>query len=1104
IMPDGQIVRDSKVVYVQPTRDLNITVEPDKATYRPGEDAVIRFQVTDQRGRSVPSALGLIIVDESVYALQEMQPGLEKAYFTLEKELLEPKYEIEFGPAITFEDMVKVRELEERRQTAAKVLLAKAEPPTKFAWQVNPAQARREKLDERLDKLSAALYDYAQKKPVGQLDPATKRWGYQPDLLTKLVKETDLKRADTLDPWGNPFGLDELGQVRAEVKFDNLSRLLAAQGLNKIYGALAQFKSREERRTKERTDPWTFPDDILDKLVEAKLVKKSDLIDPWGQPYVLTRLDKPNPTHYYTAQLRFYEVRSCGPDMVKGTADDVTNPYEMPLFEHRRRFVAFGRGRMLGADMAVMEGAMPMMAVAREEKAMGAAASAQEAPGAKPVVVREFFPETLLFQPSLITDDRGRAEQRVKMADSITTWRLTASASSLLGLLGSTTKGVTVFQDFFIDIDLPVSLTQGDQVHIPVAVYNYLKSRQRVRLVMDKGDWFQALGDTERTMDIGPGDVTVVYFPIAARQVGAHKLTVTGYGEKMSDAIRREIEVAPDGKEALVTFSGRLAKDVRETILIPDSAIDGASKIFVKVYPGVFSQVVEGVDKILQMPNGCFEQTSSTTYPNILVLDYMKRTRQETPELRMKAEQYINLGYQRLLTFEVQGGGFSWFGDKPANKILTAWGVTEFHDMAKVFEIDENVIRRTQAWLVQQQQQDGSWKPDEHYLHAESWGRIQNSNLLATAYIANALLESAYAGSDKAKRESVKRGLDYLVSKREDARDAYTLAFMLNCLASAATMDAAQPRALDEVIARLLDMKKEKGEHVWWESSVATVTHSHGPSAAIETTALVALGLIKCQREHAVVNKALGWLISQKDPNGTWHGTQATILVFKALLGSLTRQGEKVNAQVAIRVGDREEQIAITPENHDVLRLVDFKDQTRKGKNDVSIRVTGLSAVPGTAQAGEGNVMYQIVGRCYLPWPKFEMPVSPPLSIDVDYDRTSLKKDDTVTCRVRVASNLPGTCKMIMVDLGIPPGFSVLTDGLTAAVEKKTIQRFDMTGRQLMIYLEELTFGKPVEFSYQMKAKYPIRAQSPASTVYKYYNPEERATAKPVEIAVVQ
>ncbi|MHC4529811.1 MAG: hypothetical protein ACYS29_18215, partial [Planctomycetota bacterium] len=75
----------------------------------------------------------------------------------------------------------------------------------------------------------------------------------------------------------------------------------------------------------------------------------------------------------------------------------------------------------------------------------------------------------------------------------------------------------------------------------------------------------------------------------------------------------------PDGKEHLVTESGRLKGTITHTITIPDAAIDDATKIFVKIYPGVLSQVIEGLDKMLRMPFGCFEQTSSVTYPNILV-----------------------------------------------------------------------------------------------------------------------------------------------------------------------------------------------------------------------------------------------------------------------------------------------------------------------------------------------------------------------------------------------------------------------------------------------------------------------------------------------------
>jgi len=37
-------------------------------------------------------------------------------------------------------------------------------------------------------------------------------------------------------------------------------------------------------------------------------------------------------------------------------------------------------------------------------------------------------------------------------------------------------------------------------------------------------------------------------------------------------------------------------------VAIPDNAIPDASKLFVKVYPGVMSQVLEGVDGLIRLP----------------------------------------------------------------------------------------------------------------------------------------------------------------------------------------------------------------------------------------------------------------------------------------------------------------------------------------------------------------------------------------------------------------------------------------------------------------------------------------------------------------------
>jgi WD40 repeat protein len=164
--------------------------------------------------------------------------------------------------------------------------------------------------------------------------------------------------------------------------------------------------------------------------------------------------------------------------------------------------------------------------------------------------LREYFPETLLWQPALVTDERGAATLPLTFADSITTWRLTASASSRSGLLGGVSAPLRVFQDFFVDLDLPVALTQNDEVAFPVAVYNYLKGPQAARLALRQEPWFELAdgGGLSRSIHLKAGEVTSIKFRIRARRIGHFPLTVKATGSKMSDAVNRGIDVLPDGR----------------------------------------------------------------------------------------------------------------------------------------------------------------------------------------------------------------------------------------------------------------------------------------------------------------------------------------------------------------------------------------------------------------------------------------------------------------------------------------------------------------------------------------------------------------------------
>src|SRR5262249_4697666 len=124
---NAQPVGDHRLVFVQPADALKIEATTDAPVYKPGDDARIRFRVTNSRGEGVSAALGLQVVDEAVCALAEEQPGLAKVFFYLEREAMKPRYEIH---SIGMTDVIEGQQ----RDRAAQALFAATEmaSPNKF------------------------------------------------------------------------------------------------------------------------------------------------------------------------------------------------------------------------------------------------------------------------------------------------------------------------------------------------------------------------------------------------------------------------------------------------------------------------------------------------------------------------------------------------------------------------------------------------------------------------------------------------------------------------------------------------------------------------------------------------------------------------------------------------------------------------------------------------------------------------------------------------------------------------------------------------------------------------------------------------------------
>jgi hypothetical protein len=1146
IDPEGRQAHDVRLIHVQRPERLTVAITPDRTSYQPGARGRIHLHVSDAGGRGVPASLGVVMVDESVLALRAVPAQAAELYFMLAREATHPTRALRHTPGgYTMERLVGESRLDPLRDEAAQALLAGATPPWTTAWEIDPWQLRDAAWQQQLEDLAEAIRRWSRFHNVGTVRTGqSAAWRWRPTLLDELIAAGALDADARRDPWGRSV---TLAQAVESLDGEALAEEAAWERLRVLYAALERhasvllspdpslrYASRPPQRRK-RT-PYLLGDNDLGRLAEQAGLPPGVMVDPWGRPWRLKTLGHPVlVSGFYSRTL----LTSLGPDGKPDSDDDLmlyTPTYLRVASGSVRGGVVGGvaGGEVFGAGALGLIGtgrggggagfgmAMAAPATGRDgamlDRLATRSTSESTGEGGPPARVRESFPETMLWRPAVLTDAHGDATLEVDMADSITTWRLLAQAVDASGHLGAGETRVRVFQDFFVDLDLPPAITQHDELSVPVAVYNYLPGAAHIRLELAVADGFTLLGERTQEIDLGPSQVGVRHFRVRAERVGRRALLVHAAGTAgtaFADAVRRAVEIFPDGVERNLAFSDRLDGHTAPAheLHIPEDALADASRVDLKLYPSMATHVIEGLDSMLRMPGGCFEQTSSTNYPNALILHYLQRTRTARPEVERRAREYLTVGYQRLLSFEVQGGGFSWFGDAPANQILTAYGLQEFHDMARVHPVDPRIIERTRRWLIARQRPDGSWAPDTRFINEGATNHFNSDVTRITAYIALSLARTGHGRPEVA--GAVARALQYLSHHLSGVTDAYTLALagaLLGYRSDSAVTNKDEGRGhqgdrgdralLGPVLDRLWAQRQETRAGVSFSAAAKTLTYGDGRSGTVETTALAAQALLDGHAPLGQIERAITYLLGAKDSFGNWYSTQATILSLKALLAWQERGTRPGRGHLHIEVDGVEVASAPVDTTSDLLQQIALPQVAHPGTRPHQIRLR---------YAGSGSIGYQLVARWYEPRPApagsagLASPAAATdedLAVRVGYDRTTLGVTESTTATVRIVSRAAKPADMPIVTVGLPPGLDVDPEDFERLVREHVVAKVQRGAREAIFYLTRLDPGQTLSFRYRLHPRFPVQVQAPAATIYEYYRPEHRASDAPILLTV--
>ncbi len=1031
------VITDERSVFITPARlDVHIA-QGGALRHAPGTTPALALLVTDERGAPLPGVgIAASVIDERALQLSRVRVDLATTLNTFDA--LRPARRVATAEELatlfarwlaspTTEGRLASRAVIEALDRASTPRLDYSlETPTRLATERDRLVRAERAAVTQLERADAVAYV----KVDGVWTPRAE--------LAELLAEAGWKEPERMTPWGAPTTYAYARQLT-----DDLPAIVR-QVAERRLAALASALPAAQRAALLRD-----PSKQLAALLAKGVMPARLGLDPWGQPILAERDTVTHPDNPARSRPTIL-LRSIGPDGLAHTWDDYELPDALDVASVWRRglsYSAFGVGGdaygKLGGTMSRMPG---VASVRREDDN-----------------VRRRFDETVLWTIGVTTDHEGRARVDVPLADSITGWEVQVEAVAPDGAIGVAKARLETFLPLHVSADTPSHLVVGDRYVVPAIIANHTATK-KLLTVLAEGSGIDV--DAKATielregraaaalaMEIAPGAVVVGDVTLVARAAGEAKVKLTlRDGDQVVDVLERAITIEPVGALVTTTFSELAGPDgAIYTVDVP-AAILGQAKARVQVYRDLGDVSSDGFDAMIKEPNGCFEQTSSTTHPNVLLLDIFG-TDPRFANARARARDYVGKGYQRLVSYEVNGtpGGFSLFGNAPASRTLTAYGLIEFTDMARVYPVDPGLLRRTRKWLESEQRADGSWLPD---------GKLADVGA-TTAFIAWALAEAG--GSDAA----VDRALSYL--ERARVTDPYALGLWANAEALRRRVPVAGPR-----FASFL-RRAEGGVKFEAPANYTTLMHARGHGADVQLTALGAMRAMRIGAPKEA-HRALDWLWSARAGQG-WSSTHGIMLALRAAqVVSVPR--DVLSKQLPLTLdGEPAGIIALNPER-------------------------GVPGLEVTLAPGQHTLSFAapegLRSDLRLEWRTTDAAVAESHGIVVavrDAGPTTLGGD--LTQHVTLTNPGIEVIAMPTVIVPVPPGFQAAPN-----VSGQGVASTEDVGSALHIYLTELAPGATIELRYKLRAGAECSVMQRPIEAYAYYDPTVRGSTAPQRLTV--
>ncbi len=295
-----------------------------------------------------------------------------------------------------------------------------------------------------------------------------------------------------------------------------------------------------------------------------------------------------------------------------------------------------------------------------------------------PAEIRTLFQSTAYFNPNVTLDAAGHARVTVKLPDNVTTYRVMAVVIDDAGHAGSAQSSVLVRRPLIVQPVMPRFAYPGDRLMIEARVFN--GSDDEGKVVVTAGFEGMKLDGAPKQVEkaiAGGGSVTM-QFPVVITGRGGTSAVLKFAGRlgKHADAVEVKLPLLNPGSRRKIVASAQVSGRGELAVVLPPDRQPGTSKLEVMVSTTSLSELKDAVEYLMEYPNGCIEQTTSTAYPLVVLEDLLPEMGVTVDPVQLK--KFSTAGIARILSFQTASGGLSYWGegdDKP-HAFATAFGLT--------------------------------------------------------------------------------------------------------------------------------------------------------------------------------------------------------------------------------------------------------------------------------------------------------------------------------------------------------------------------------------------------------------------------------------------